>query len=298
MPVWIAATFAAALVQTVRFSLQKHLRGAGLSPVGATFARFLFAAPLAAAIAALALAQERIGLPSMGARFWTLAIIGGTNQNFATLATLTLFGERAFAVGIAFTKTETVLVAIFSALILGEAVSPAGFAAIVVGLAGVLVLSVPRDGAAWRLFTRASALGLTAGSFFGPAAMRFRAATRPLRTGGTPPRSPATLTAVTAFQTAAMSAWLGWRDRAELARVLARWRKVALVGLTGMAGSLMWFVAFTLENAAYVRALGQVELVFSIAASWVLFREKVRARELAGIALISLSIVVLVLAAS
>lgn len=295
MAPWVAATLAAALIQTIRFSLQKSLKGAGLSSGGATFARFLFAAPLAALVASLSLVSEGKGLPAMGARFWGLAVAGGLAQIVATMATVALFSERAFAVGIAFTKTETLLVAAFSALMLGEAVSGAGLVAIVVGFAGVLVLSVPAAGRRWALMNRASALGLTAGACFGLAAIGYRGATLALGASGILSRASLTLAAVTACQTVAMALWLSARQPGELRRVLARWRVVALVGVTGMLGSLGWFVAFTLENAAYVRALGQVELLFSIAGGWLVFRERVHPRELAGMALILVSILALIL---
>ena len=144
MPLWILATLAAALVQTGRFALQKHLKSAGLTTAGATFARFVFAAPLALALAAALLAADGQGLPALSGRFWLAALGGGLGQILATTATVALFARRNFAAGIAFTKTETVLVALFSAVFLGEAVSGAGFAAILVGLAGVLLLSLPK----------------------------------------------------------------------------------------------------------------------------------------------------------
>ena len=57
MAPWIAVTLAAAAVQTLRFVLQKRLKRLGLSTGGATFARFLFASPLALmGLAALILA--------------------------------------------------------------------------------------------------------------------------------------------------------------------------------------------------------------------------------------------------
>ena len=95
----------------------------------------------------------------------------------------------------------------------------------------------------------------------------------------------------------AMLPWLRWRTPGEITRVLARWRVTALVGVTGVLGSLGWFLAFALQNAAYVRALGQVELVFSALVSWILFRERATGREIAGIGLLGLSIVLLVLVA-
>jgi uncharacterized membrane protein len=62
-----------------------------------------------------------------------------------------------------------------------------------------------------------------------------------------------------------------------------------------MLGSLCWFTAFTLQNAAYVKALGQVELIFSFCASYFIFNEATTRREVMGIVLVVLSIVILVL---
>ena len=43
---WIIATLCAATFQTIRFTLQKILADGNLSPLGATYSRFIFAAPL------------------------------------------------------------------------------------------------------------------------------------------------------------------------------------------------------------------------------------------------------------
>jgi drug/metabolite transporter (DMT)-like permease len=60
-------------------------------------------------------------------------------------------------------------------------------------------------------------------------------------------------------------------------------------------GSLGWFTAFALTNAAYVRALGQIELVFSYLSAVFFFRERVTRMEVIGIAILVLGIVTLVL---
>ncbi|NIO40179.1 MAG: EamA/RhaT family transporter, partial [Burkholderiales bacterium] len=57
--------------------------------------------------------------------------------------------------------------------------------------------------------------------------------------------------------------------------MLRHWRPAALVGLSGGLASIGWFSAFTLQTAAYVRALGQIELVFTFIATILVFREKV-----------------------
>lgn len=297
MSAWILFTLAAAAMQTVRFMLQKQLRGLGLSTGGATFSRFVFAAPLAAAAAALTLAVTGAGLPLPGARFWAFALVGGLAQIVATFCTVALFGLRNFAVGIAFTKTETVQVALFSALVLGETVSAAGAAAIAVGFVGVLLLSkMPGESLRAGLLGKATALGLVAGGLFGISAIGYRGATVELVPLPYFARAVVTLACVTAAQTLAMALWLHLREPGELARVAAAWRRTVPVGITGMLGSLGWFTAFSLQNAAYVRAVGQVEIVFTLLASALVFRERLRLREGTGIALVVLSLLMIVLA--
>ena len=293
MSLWIPVTLAAAAMQTLRFMLQKQLKGVGLSTGGATFARFVFAAPLAAVVAGVALSVTGAEFPALSGRFWAFALTGGIAQIIATFCTVALFSLRNFAVGIAFTKTETVQVALFSALILGEAVSPAGWVAIAVGFVGVMLLS---RGARLRLDPAATGLGLLAGGLFGISAIGYRGATIELMPLAFFTRAAVTLAVVTAMQTLGMALWLRLRETGEVSRVAQAWRRTALVGVTGMLGSLGWFTAFSLQNAAYVRALGQVEIVFTLLASALVFREKLAAREGLGIGLVVASLIMIVLA--
>ena len=62
-----------------------------------------------------------------------------------------------------------------------------------------------------------------------------------------------------------------------------------------MIGSAGWFTAMTIQNAAYVRALGQIELVFTFAASIFLFQEWPNRVEVAGILLVIGGILLLLL---
>jgi uncharacterized membrane protein len=68
-----------------------------------------------------------------------------------------------------------------------------------------------------------------------------------------------------------------------------------LVGISGGLASIGWFSAFTLQNATYVRALGQIELIFTFIVTLLVFREKVSRAELGGILLIGTSIILLLL---
>jgi drug/metabolite transporter (DMT)-like permease len=100
---------------------------------------------------------------------------------------------------------------------------------------------------------------------------------------------------VTLIQTVAMAAYLAWREPGEICRVLSGWRVTLGIGVTGMLGSLGWFAAMTLQNVAYVRALGQIELLFTFATSVLIFGERSTAREVAGIVLLVAGIVLLLL---
>jgi drug/metabolite transporter (DMT)-like permease len=66
-------------------------------------------------------------------------------------------------------------------------------------------------------------------------------------------------------------------------------------GFMGAAASAGWFTAFALEPVAHVRTLGLVELIFSYAVSRRIFRERIERRELGGIALLALGVVIITL---
>ena len=299
MELWIPITIAAAAAQTLRFMLQKHLRSTRLSTSGATFARFVYSAPLVAVLLALFLTTTGTPMPGPTGRFWLFAIVGGATQIGATLCVVALFSQRNFAIGITFKKTEVLQTAIVSFVVLGEGVSRAGLLAIVVGFSAVLLLSDPPGGAGqpWRkrFFNPAAGLGLLSGVLFAFSAVGYRGASLALTTGDTFVRAGFTLAVVTAMQMTAMGLWLAWRDRAQLLATLQAWRVAGLVGVTSMIGSFCWFSAFTLQNAAYVNALGQIEIIFSLMASVLFFNEKMTRREIGGIALLSVAILTLIL---
>jgi drug/metabolite transporter (DMT)-like permease len=298
MSLWIPVTIAAAFFQTLRFMLQKHLSRVDLSPAGATFARFFYSAPLVAVLLAMYLNATEQALPTLSLAFWIYGAAGGAAQIFATVCVVMLFKQRNFAVGITFKKTEVIQTVLVGLVILGEGVSIWGFAAILIGLIGVLLLSDPPGGdGVWlrRIANRAAGIGLVSGVFFAISGVCYRGASLEIASADPLLRAGVTLSAVTAMQMVAMAVWLRLREAGEITAVW-RVRKVAgWIGLTSMAGSMCWFTAFTLQTAAYVNALGQVELIFSLIASTLFFREAVSRREIFGIAILGISILMLIL---
>ncbi|MCX7566473.1 DMT family transporter [Sulfitobacter sp. F26169L] len=296
---WIIVSLLAAMFQTVRFMLQKVLATATLSPAGATFSRFIYSAPFIAVLLAVYMQATAASLPAMNLRFWGFGLLGGSSQILATVCVVALFKERNFAVGITFKKTEVIQTVLVGSLLLGELVSWCGFAAIALGLVGVLLLSGGKDASGFHLSdlrNRAAGLGIASGILFAFSAVSYRGASLTLATDDPLLRAGVTLMAVVLMQMLIMSVWLYLREQGEIGRVW-RARRVAIwIGLTSMGGSLCWFIAFTLQNAAYVNALGQVELIMSVIASTLFFREKITAREAIGMAILVASILLLILA--
>ncbi len=299
MQLWIPITIFAAFAQNLRFMLQKHLKATKLTTGGATFARFVFAAPLAV-LTVLVLSQFGWDIPKPTNMTWVYVPIGGLAQITATMLVVALFAERNFAVGITLKKTETMLTALSGMVVLGDKITFGAFVAIFVGLIGVILLSDPPkgEGLTWkqRIFNKASGYGVGAGAIFAVSAVCYRGASLSLSDGDFIIRAMLTLAFVTVFQSITMALWLRWREPGEITRVLKVWRVTALVGLSGVLGSAGWFMAFTLQNAAYVKALGQIELIFTFMASYLFFKERSTKRELFGAALIVFSILLLVLA--
>ena len=146
-----------------------------------------------------------------------------------------------------------------------------------------------------RIFNRASGLGLLSGLLFAGSAIAYRAASLSVLSDDPLLRAGLTLGFVVSAQACMMFTWLIIRDPREILRVFQTWRTGVWVGITSMGGSYMWFVAFTVQNAAYVKALGQVELIFSIMASFIFFQERISKTEFIGMALISTSVLGLIL---
>ena len=197
-------------------------------------------------------------------------------------------------------KTEVIQTAIVGFLVLGDQISYGGLVAILLGLMAVLLLSKSPggDGAWWKHLTnRASRLGLGSGVLFAFSAVSYRGASLELGDIDAWFRALITLAAVVTFQFLSMALWLLWRDLTELLAVWQTRRTGVFVGLTSLGGSFCWFFAFTLQNAAYVKALGQEANCCSACSHRSCFSVRpLPGVRIAGMALLGLSILALVLA--
>ncbi len=299
MELWVIITIAAAFLQNLRTAVQKYLKGR-LSTTGATFARFGYGFPFAIVYLLVLAGPFERALPETNASMMIFAAIGGTTQILGTFTLLYLFNYRNFAVGNAFAKTEPIQAAIFSLVILGESVSIWAGLALIVGLLGVSFISVARTELRAKSVVAAltgpvARIGILSGACFGVSAVCYRAASLSLADGDFVVRAAVTLAFTTGFQTLIMVIYMRWREPGQISAVIRAWPVASAAGLAGIIASACWFTAMTIQNVAYVRALGQIELIFTLMASHFFFNERSNRRELIGIALITGCILLLLL---
>ena len=297
--IWIPITFLAAFMQAARTAGQKYLTKE-FSAVGASYVRFLWGLPFA--LAYLWFLQQNSGyaLPEADWQFFIFAALAGLSQITATVLLVFLFSLRNFAVGSTYARTETLLTAIVGALFFHEALAGAGWIAIAIGALGVVLINLARTGIGGdnllrRLFQPAAGVGLASGLGFAGASLFLRQASLSLGLDDWLYAAAVTLAMVLLIQTVMMSLYIIFRARDQLVAMMPNWRGCLFVGITSVVGSAGWFTALTVERAAYVKALGQVELLFTLALSVLFFKERSTPKELSGMALVAGSIVVLLL---
>jgi drug/metabolite transporter (DMT)-like permease len=292
---WIPITLWAAFAQTIRNAAQRSLT-AELGTLGATLVRFLYGLPFAFAWLFLVLAFTGKQLPSVNPGFLMWTLLGAVSQIVATALLLRTMQERNFALGVAYSKTEVLQVAVFALLVLGEPITlPLAFA-VVCGTAGVIFLSSSNQKLELKWQTRPVLLGLASGAGFAFAAIGYRGATLALPGTGFVLVAAVTLVVAQLMQTGILGGWLLAREPGLVGRVLKAWKRSLLAGFMGAAASAGWFTAFAIEPAAHVRTLGLAELLFAYVVSLKLFREQFSRLELAGIALIALGVAAVTLA--
>jgi len=297
MELWIPITIAAAFLQNLRSAAQKHLK-AVMGTTGATFVRFGFGLPFALLYlwGLNTIAGYRI--PDLNGTFLSWVVLGALGQIGATFLLIHLFSHRNFAVGTAYSRTEPAQAALFALIFFGETVTAGALAAIAISVFGVMLISVAHMELTWRnlvasVFARNALIGLASGTLFGISAVAYRAASLSLDGPNFMMQAAVTLSCTILLQTVIMGLWMLWKDRAEIGRIARAWKVSLFTGFVGATASFGWFMAMTLQQAAVVKALAQVEMLFTFAASVFFFKEKITRMEAAGCVLIVTGILVL-----
>jgi drug/metabolite transporter (DMT)-like permease len=294
---WIPITLGAALAQTLRNAAQRHLTS-DLGALGATLVRFLYGLPFAVIWLAIAWAgfADRGAWPAISFSFLMWTVIAALSQIAATALLLRNMEERNFAIGVAYSKSEIIQVALFGLVLLGDRVSLLSVVSIIVASMAVVLLSLPADNRSLAAIargwtSRSAMLGLGSGAAFGMAAVGYRGAALALATPSLVFAAAESLVWAQAFQTILLGGYLAWRYASVVVEVVRAWRVSLLAGAMGAVGSACWFTAMAMQPVARVRTLGLIELYFSYIISRRFFRERLGRAELIGLALLAIGLV-------
>ena len=97
-----------------------------------------------------------------------------------------------------------------------------------------------------------------------------------------------------AFQSAIFGIYIvATEGKRNALKLLLLWKSGMPVGFFGCAATFCWFYAFSLVDATLVRAVGQLEIVFSVLISYIFYKERITGFELIGMTLITVSILAL-----
>jgi drug/metabolite transporter (DMT)-like permease len=292
---WIPLTIWAGFAQTLRNAAQRHLVP-DIGTLGATLVRFLFGFPFALIYIGIVLAITGASIPPITPLFVFWVTEGGIAQILATALLLRVMEERNFAVGVAYSKTELIQVAVFAAAFLGDKTTLLTVIAILIATAGVLMLSPLDPERRFRSlvqgwWSRPALMGILSGAGFAISAVGYRGAALELEGAPSTLAAAYALVWAMAIQVALLGGWLLWRQRGVYIALLGVWRPSVIAGLMGAAASVGWFTAFTLEPVAHVRTLGLVELLFSFAIARRFFKERLAVAELIGVAFLMVALV-------
>jgi drug/metabolite transporter (DMT)-like permease len=282
---WMIVTIFGAFFQNLRSSLQKKLNK-DLSTVASTYVRFVFALPFASLLFFIYFKNFEIIIEILSqTNFLYYVILASVFQIIFTFVLLYLFKYSNFVVGTSLSKTEVIQVAIFENLILKDKLNILGISGIIIATLGVIIMTI-KDLKLFfnNFFSKTTLIGLTSGLFLGLSVVYFRAAALSLiNFSSNFEKALSTLFIGLVIQTSIITVYLLIFERSEFKKLYNNKFESCLAGLAGFMATLSWFYAFTLMQASFIRAFGQIEIFFSYLSSKYFFKEKLKFSEIIGI---------------
>lgn len=282
----------AALAQAFRSAGQKKLSET-VGVWGTTFARYWFALPLVWLYLMALVSVRDSAIPEINTDFVIYSVGTSLAQIAASAFVVKLFQLRNFAIGIIYSKSEAVIVAVIGAIVFAQYLTAGGWLSVLLGLGGLVLLNPKTESGGLRsLFSVSVGYGLASGFCFALTALWSRQASLSL---GIEPVTAAgfTLAATITLQAFLLGSYIAVKEPETMKILVKRWKLGGSVGVLSLVGSIGWFTAFSLQNPALVKTLGQVEFFFALLISTRLFKEKHSLREYIGMALILTSVITL-----
>ncbi|GHF01311.1 DMT family transporter [Thalassotalea profundi] len=293
METWIAFTLLAAFMQAVRTAGQKKL-SVHLNSMATTGVRYLYALPFAIIYLVFLLEFRQQSLPELNPQFLQYALIACVMQIVGTACLVAAFKYRNFAVATSLAKTEAIQVAIVGALVFSVSMSFLGWLSVVIGVVGVLILSKVKFTFKDIFQNPGAGFGLASGLALAITTLLIRESSLALNID-LMVSAAVTLVFMITVQSFISVIYVWLQDKNQLSLMFTHWRLCLFVGITSVLGSIGWFTGASYQNAAYVKALGQVEFFITLFLTYRIFKEKITLMEYLGMALVIASVIILLL---
>tara|TARA_B110000444_G_scaffold226307_1_gene230739 strand:+ start:866 stop:1714 length:849 start_codon:yes stop_codon:yes gene_type:complete len=280
-------------MQSLRTAAQKQI-AQSLSAATTTLIRYLFGLPFAFVYFFLLRYIYQDEVIVANSLFYRAANLAALAQIIATVFLVKALTLRNFAVGTALVKTEALLAAIIGATFFSVVLSPMAYFSVILGVVGVLIASNWKLNISDLFQNESIKFGIGSGLGFALASLWIREASLSLEL----PllfSAAIVLLYMVLVQTVFCLLYVLIRENSQLPLMLVRWRSCFLIGLSSLIGSVGWFTAMSLQEAAVVKTLGQLEFAITLLITYFYFGEKITAKEYVGIMLVIMSVILLLL---
>jgi drug/metabolite transporter (DMT)-like permease len=290
---WVYFTLLAATMQAVRTAGQKQLT-THLNAMATTGVRYIFALPFAWLYLWWIVDYRQVEIPALNEQFLQLALTACVMQIIGTVCLVAAFKYRNFAVATSLAKTEAIQVAVVGVILFSQSLSFWGWISIIVGVLGIIIVSKVKFTYADVLQNPGAGFGLAAGLGLAITTLLIRESSLALHTD-LMVSAAVTLVFMITVQSAISIGYSVIQDKSQLKSMLKYWRLCLFVGITSVIGSIGWFTGASYQNAAYVKALGQVEFFITLVLTYRFFKESITKAEYLGMFLIIASVIILLL---
>ena len=282
---WIVTSVMGAFFQNARSSIQKKLN-TEMSLMASTYVRFAFSLPILFVVFFIYFGNFNYFIISVqNSNFITYVILASVLQISFTLLFLYLLKFTNFLIGTALSKTEVIQIAFFEFIILKDYLNFYALLGIMISTIGVIIFSTKDlKNIINGFFSKSTVVGLLCGTLLALSVVFYRGSMEFLEfTNKNFDRALLTLFAATIIQTTLITFYLLLFEITEFKKIKSNIKLSSLAGFFGFSATISWFYSFSLVQAALVRAVGQIELLFSYVSSRFMFKEKIRYIEIFGI---------------
>ena len=267
---WFVLALLSALFQVLRNISMKHL-GHELDDIINVWGRFTFLLPF------VALASAWHGMPELKAGFWPCVIGFGITQSIATLSLSKALKLSGIAIVTSLWKLSLLFLVVFAYVTLDETPSAAGLAGVLLSTVGVYLLNVQKSRiSVWAplrelVVDPGLRYTLAAAFFYAPSVVLIKLLIL---------HSDVYFANLAGYLAASLMVLplALYRSAAHFRAIPRHGAAFMGMGLCAALTSICHSLAYELTLTSYVEAVKQTEILFALAAGYLVFNERARVR--------------------